>query len=164
MTQPQEDDSGFVFAAPAGGPLDMHNFRSRVWKPAVDKAGLAPLRIHDMRHTAASVAIAANVDIVLLQRMLGHKSAAMTLDLYGHLMPGQSSAMVERIDALIAESRVTGHPASQPSVAREERGNNAHPHSSSEDEKAPSSFATRGFVGGDDGNRTHDPLLAKQVL
>jgi hypothetical protein len=111
---------------------------------------------------AASVAIAANVDIVLLGRMLGHKSAAMTLDLYGHQMPGQSSAMVERIDALIAESQVAGHPASQPSVAREERENNAQQHSSSENEKAPSSSATRDFVGGDDGNRTHDPLLAKR--
>jgi integrase len=163
-TQQRHDDSGFVFAAPSGGPHDIHNFRSRTWKPAVDAAGLAPLRIHDMRHTAASVAIAAHVDIVLLQQMLGHKSAAMTLDRYGHLMPGQSSAMVDRIDALIADSQVGRNAASPRSVAREERGNNAQQHSSSENEKAPGSASSRGFDGGDDGNRTHDPLLAKQVL
>lgn len=48
-------------------------------------AGLEGLRIHDLRHTAASLAIASGADVKEVQRMLGHKSAAMTVDLYGHL-------------------------------------------------------------------------------
>lgn len=95
-------DGGFVFAAPGGGPLDLHNFRSRVWTSAVERAGLAPLRLHDMRHTCASLAIAAGADVKVLQRMLGHASATMTLDRYGHLMPGQSEAVADRLDAHFA--------------------------------------------------------------
>ncbi len=95
-------DQGFVFAAPEGGPMNLHNFRSRVWVPAVERAGLAPLRLHDLRHTCASLAIAAGADVKVLQRVLGHTSAAMTLDRYGHLMPGQSEAVADRLDALVA--------------------------------------------------------------
>ena len=57
-----------VFPAPAGGYLHLENFRKRVWLPAVNQAGLAPLRIHDLRHTCASLAIAAGADVKVLQR------------------------------------------------------------------------------------------------
>lgn len=50
--------SGFVFCSPGRGPLRPGNFRSRVFTPAVRAAGLSPLRIHDLRHTAAALAIA----------------------------------------------------------------------------------------------------------
>lgn len=69
-----------VFQAPAGGYLRPENFRRRVWAPAVRSAGLEPLRLHDLRHTCASLAIAAGADVKVLQRMLGHASAALTLD------------------------------------------------------------------------------------
>lgn len=61
---------------------------------------MAPLRIHDLRHTCASLAIAAGADVKVLQRMLGHASAALTLDRYGHLLPGQAESVAERLDAL----------------------------------------------------------------
>jgi len=92
---------GFVFVSPAGGPVDLNNFRDRVWRPAIAKAGVAPLRIHDMRHTCASLAIAAGADVKVVQNLLGHASAAMTLDRYGHLMPGRSEAVADRLDALV---------------------------------------------------------------
>jgi hypothetical protein len=76
--------------APEGGYLHLENFRKRVWLPAVETAGVAPLRLHDLRHTCASLAIAAGADVKVLQRMLGHASAALTLDRYGHLLPGQA--------------------------------------------------------------------------
>lgn len=90
---------GFVFTAPDGGHIDPDNFRSRVWTPAVAAAGLAPLRIHDLRHTTASLAIAAGADVKMLQTMLGHASAVMTLDRYGHLMPGRAQEVADRLDA-----------------------------------------------------------------
>lgn len=89
-----------VFPAPEGGFLHLENFRKRVWLPAVERAGLAPLRIHDLRHTCASLAIAAGADVKVLQRMLGHASAALTLDRYGHLLPGQAESVAERLDVL----------------------------------------------------------------
>jgi integrase len=71
-----------------------------VWSPAVTRAGLAPLRLHDLRHTCASLAIAAGADVKVLQRMLGHASAALTLDRYGHLLPGQAQSVAERLDEM----------------------------------------------------------------
>ena len=91
---------GIVFPAPEGGYLRLENFRRRVWSPAVQGAGLSPLRFHDLRHTCASLAIAAGADVKVLQRMLGHSSAALTLDRYGHLMPGQAELIADRLDEM----------------------------------------------------------------
>ena len=91
---------GLVFPAPEGGFLRLENFRKRVWTPAVTAAGIAPLRLHDLRHTCASLAIAAGADVKVLQRMLGHASAALTLDRYGHLMPGQAQSVADRLDEM----------------------------------------------------------------
>lgn len=96
--------SGLVFGAPDGGPMDLHNFRSRVWARAVKRAGLDGLRIHDLRHTCASLAISTGGSVKVIQRMLGHASAAMTLDRYRHLMPSESEAVAERLDALMRQA------------------------------------------------------------
>jgi integrase len=106
--------TGFVFTAPHGGRLDVNSFRNRYWLPAVETAGLAPLRVHDLRHTAASLAIAAGADVKVLQSMLGHASAAMTLDRYGHLMPGQTATVAERLDAMARAAVATVPPAPVP--------------------------------------------------
>ncbi len=99
-TPSPSERGAFVFASPGGTPLQIHNFRHRVWQPAVRKAGFTGLRVHDLRHTCASLAIAAGADVKVLQDMLGHASAAMTLDQYGKLMPGRSEQVADRLDAL----------------------------------------------------------------
>jgi integrase len=78
---------GLVFTAPRGGPLRHSNFSRGVWLPAVSASEGIPdgLLIHDLRDTAASLAISAGASIKAVQRMLGHASAAMTLDTYGSL-------------------------------------------------------------------------------
>ena len=96
---------GLVFPAPEGGYLRLENFRKRAWTPATEAAGVAPLRIHDLRHTCASLAIAAGADIKVLQRMMGHASAALTLDRYGHLMPGQARSVADRLDEMARRAR-----------------------------------------------------------
>jgi integrase len=112
----------FVFAATDGGHLDPDNFRSRVWTPAVAAAGLAPLRIHDLRHTTASLAIAAGADVKTLQTMLGHASAVITLDRYGHLMPGRGEDVADRLDALARAATAEPIPAAVRLDARNFRG------------------------------------------
>ena len=104
---PAPGPDALVFPAPEGGYLHLENFRKRFWLPAVAQAGLAPLRIHDMRHTCASLAIAAGADVKVLQRMLGHASAALTLDRYGHLLPGQAESVAERLDLLARAAEPT---------------------------------------------------------
>jgi integrase len=57
-----------------------------MWSRALASVGRASLRPHDLRHTAASIWLAAGADPKMVQRVLGHASAAMTMDLYGHLI------------------------------------------------------------------------------
>ncbi|MDQ3353674.1 MAG: site-specific integrase, partial [Actinomycetota bacterium] len=108
---------GLVFAAPEGGFLRLENFRKRVWQPAVAEAGLAPIRIHDLRHTCASLAIAAGADVKVLQRMLGHASAALTLDRYGHLLPGQAESVASRLDQMARAATPTATAPAIPITA-----------------------------------------------
>src|SRR3546814_13479523 len=113
----EADADALVFPAPHGGYLPLENFRKRVWLPAVRQAGLGPLRPHDLRHTCASLAIAAGADIKVLQRMLGHSSAVLTLDRYGHLFPGQAESVAARLAEMAAAAGIV-HPAQAVAIDR----------------------------------------------
>ena len=77
----------WLFAAPAGGPLRETNWQRSVnWREAKATIGRPELRVHDLRHTAASVWLASGADPKVVQRVLGHATAAMTMDLYGHMI------------------------------------------------------------------------------
>ena len=91
-------EDGLVFTAPRGGPLRSSPFRQCVWVPAIEAAGLDQLRIHDLRGTAASLMISSGANIKAVQRQLGHASASMTLDLYGHLYEDDLDALSEALD------------------------------------------------------------------
>jgi integrase len=79
----------WLFDAPQGGPLRESNWKRSVgWTAATAAAGVPGFRVHDLRHTAASVWLAAGADPKVVQRILGHATAAMTMDLYGHLVDG----------------------------------------------------------------------------
>ncbi|MGH3262519.1 MAG: tyrosine-type recombinase/integrase, partial [Trebonia sp.] len=96
-----------VFTAPKGGILRLQNFRHSVWEPAARSVGLGELTPHSLRHTAASLAIASGADVKVVQQMLGHKSATMTLDLYGHLYDDRLDEVAERMDAARRRARIT---------------------------------------------------------
>ena len=69
----------WLFDAPEGGPLRESNWkRSVCWSAATSAVGLAGFRVHDLRHTAASVWLGAGADPKVVQRVLGHATAAMT--------------------------------------------------------------------------------------
>ena len=59
----------------------------------------APVTPHELRHTAASLAIASGADVKVVQQMLGHKSATMTLDQYGHLFGDRLDVVADAMDA-----------------------------------------------------------------
>jgi integrase len=89
-----------VFTAPAGGVMRNRTAR-RAWfnraATAIGEPGLTP---HELRHTAASLAVSAGANVKAIQRMLGHASAAMTLDRYADLFDDDLDAVAERLDAL----------------------------------------------------------------
>lgn len=89
----------FVFPAPRGGLLRLRNFRRQGFEPAAARAGLPNLTPHALRHTAASLAIASGANVKVVQSMLGHKSATMTLDLYGHLFDDQLDEVANAMDS-----------------------------------------------------------------
>lgn len=66
---------------------------------AAEAVGLDRLTPHMLRHTAASLAIASGANVKVVQQMLGHKSATMTLDLYGHLFPDRLDTVADAMDA-----------------------------------------------------------------
>lgn len=112
--RPAED---FVFSAPRGGVLRLRNFRRAGFEPAVAAAQLGPMTPHALRHTAASLAIAAGANVKVVQTMLGHKSATMTLDLYGHLFADQLDEVADAMDAARAAAHsVRPSPAALHSI------------------------------------------------
>jgi integrase len=91
-----------VFTAPKGGLLRVIAFRARIWRPATRTAGLDGLRIHDLRHTAVALWIAAGANPKEVAARAGHTSVSFTLDRYGHLYPESDAALRERLDAIYA--------------------------------------------------------------
>jgi integrase len=91
-----------VFTAPNGGPLRNTNFRPRIFTPAAESVGLAGITPHDLRHTAASLAIAAGANVKAVQEMLGHASASMTLDVYAGLFGDDPDLVASRLDEAVA--------------------------------------------------------------
>ena len=94
-----KDRHEHVFTRPDGQPLRLSWFRRAVFMPAVAAAGLDGLTPHGLRHTAASLAIASGADVKVVQTMLGHASATMTLDLYGHLYADRLDEVADAMDA-----------------------------------------------------------------
>ena len=92
-----------VFTSPDGSTLRMRNWRSRVFDPARAAAGLHHVRPHDLRHTAASLAIASGATVKAVQSMLGHASAAMTLDIYASLFADELDAVADALDAAVPQ-------------------------------------------------------------
>ncbi|HKE98047.1 MAG TPA: site-specific integrase [Actinomycetes bacterium] len=94
------DPRAFVFTATRRGPFRPSNFRDRVWRPTTAAAGLDRLRIHDLRHTAVALWIAAGASPKEVAARAGHTSVSFTLDRYGHLYPEADQALRDRLDAL----------------------------------------------------------------
>ena len=99
-----------LFADRSGGHLrrTRTDQSSRGWfSQAVRHAGVPNLTPHDLRHTAASLAVQAGANVKAVQRMLGHASAAMTLDVYAELFDDDLDAVAERLDEGLMRSNVS---------------------------------------------------------
>jgi integrase len=93
------DPSALVFTLPSGVPLRYSRFRRRYWDPAVAAAKLdAPLGLHALRHTFASLAAKAGASVKMVQTQLGHSDPALTLRVYQHLFDDDLDALASRLD------------------------------------------------------------------
>jgi integrase len=92
--------TGLVFpSARGGGYLTLGQARYCFQKATAAVEGCEGVRLHDLRHTCASLAISSGTNVKVVQRLLGHKSATLTLDRYGHLFPDDLDAVAEAFDA-----------------------------------------------------------------
>jgi integrase len=96
-----KESGAWPFAAPPGGPLSESNWKRSVgWTQATRAIGRPTLRVHDLWHTCASLWLGAGADPKVVQRILGHASAAMTMDVYGHLIDKNLWDAAEHLDRL----------------------------------------------------------------
>ena len=91
---------GYVFTREDGDPLDPDRI-SHLFGVAAASAGVPRIRLHDLRHTAASLAMATGVHPKVVSERLGHASVAFTLDVYSHLLPGMQEDAAAQIANLI---------------------------------------------------------------
>jgi integrase len=89
-----------VFSTIEGGYLKPNGL-SRSWRQTCRARGLPRVQFHAVRHTHASTLIRAGVDVLTISRRLGHSAAAMTLDVYGHLMEGSDAAAAKAIEGVL---------------------------------------------------------------
>jgi integrase len=110
--QPDPDWLGLsiTYRTAKGGALRAQVFQRAVLTGAASRLGLDGSHPHALRHTAASLAIASGANVKVVQQMLGHMNATMTLDLYGHLFSDQLDEVADRLDAAARAADV--HPLS----------------------------------------------------
>jgi integrase len=107
-TVPDHPLSPWVFPAPSDDtkPMNAAFLRFKVWYKLLRKAGGRPVRIHDLRHTYASLLLLAGEPMLYVKEQLGHSTVQVTVDLYGHVRPGLNRGAVNRL----AESTRPGSP------------------------------------------------------
>lgn len=104
-----KDSSALVFpSARDGGYLTLAQARYTFQKATAAVDGCNEVRLHDLRHTCASLAISEGANVKVVQKLLGHKSAVLTLDKYGHLFPDDLDAVAAAFDAAAGGLRAAG--------------------------------------------------------
>jgi integrase len=106
----EPNDEGLLFPSASGAPFDPSNFMSRLFKPAAAAAGFPELTFHDLRHTGASLMIAAGCHVKVIAEQMGHSDGgALVLRRYGHLYKGARRQAAMALEAhVLGESRAAG--------------------------------------------------------
>jgi integrase len=103
---PAWQDHGFIFTRANGAPLRGTHVLERQFRPLLRRAGLPPVRFHDLRHTAATLLLADGVNVLVVSQLLGHSDISMTLGVYAHLNPTmQRTARTSMERLLVAGAR-----------------------------------------------------------
>jgi integrase len=105
-----------VFPNGAGKPENFSNLLRRGLYPALERAGLRKIRFHDLRNTFTSLAIRTGANIKEIQTALGHASAQITLDVYGHLYEKTTTEAADRMSALLGSKMVASDPSDLPEM------------------------------------------------
>lgn len=100
-----------VFTNSVGGPVGRTSFRTRVWKPAIRRAGLPErLRFHDLRHSYATWLVSDGIPPNIVQRIMGHEDVTTTLSIYTDV----PADYVDRVDGVFDDSVMTEEASDDP--------------------------------------------------
>jgi len=103
--------SGWLFPSRSvDKPIDYASWRKRHYYPLLEAAGVRKVRIHDLRHSYASIMLHAGCDLFYISRQLGHSSIKVTADVYGHLLRGNGEKPVEKMGELLHQVAPHAHP------------------------------------------------------
>jgi integrase len=109
-----------VFPSEAGTPIEMNNFIPRVFKSLLACAGLRKIGFHDLRHTFGSLLIQMGASLAYVRDQMGHSLIQVTVNIYGHLIPGANISFVDKLDGLASPRQSAIQP--QPRVRLESEG------------------------------------------
>ncbi len=98
---------GWVFTDAAGNPIHPHSI-SQTFERISARAGVPPIRLHDLRHTHGTLLIKAGVPVKVVSERLGHGNPAFTIDAYQHVLPGMQAEAARVFENLIAPAASTG--------------------------------------------------------
>jgi integrase len=101
---PRYIDTGLVFTEPDGTPLSPERVHDR-FQRLTEKAGLPPIRLHDLRHGAATHALSAGVDLTVVSEMLGHSNTQITRDTYTSVVREVQHEAAQAIAGVIGRGR-----------------------------------------------------------
>ena len=96
-------DSGLVFSTPIGTPLDGRNV-TRAYKGILVGHGLPTIRIHDLRHSCATLLLMQGVSPRVVMETLGHSQVSLTLNTYSHVLPALQEDAAAKMDAILSRS------------------------------------------------------------
>ena len=116
-----------VFRSRDGTILDPDNLYHRIFLPVLAKAGIRRIRLHDLRHTFGSLLIQSGASIVYVKEQMGHSSIQVTVDTYGHLIPGANVGFVDRLDAVASQDANTSPQQSATPAQLEENSERGIP-------------------------------------
>ena len=147
----------WVFCSEVGGLLHPHNVRDRIFYGLLTKAKLRKVRFHDLRHSFASLLLQNGESPVYVKDQMGHSSIQVTVDLYGHLIPGGNKQAVDRLDSPVDKPRLGLNSATPAQPSREAE------RMSERERSVDQGVIVRGY-GVSDGFRTRDLRIHNPAL
>jgi integrase len=117
---PGWEDSGLVFTWPDGRPLHPERF-SKWFEQHTRAAGLPKIRLHDVRHSYATAALAAGIPAKIVSERLGHANIAITMDTYSHVLPGLDEQAAGTVAQLILGKPRRQQPSDDKALTRGRR-------------------------------------------
>jgi integrase len=96
------EDNDLVFASETGRPLTRDFVDRHSFKPLLKRAGIPEKRLHDLRHTCATLLLSQGVHPTFVRKLLSHASVVMTLDRYSHWIPSMGDQTARAMEAALS--------------------------------------------------------------